>query len=320
MSAYWAGRLAQSGLIVLLAITVNFVLIHRAPGDPTALLIGPEAAGADPARLRAELGLDRPLGAQYLAYAGGLLRGDLGTSFRYRRPAAEVLLAALPATLLLAGTAWLGALILGTAAGMLAAAHPGTLPDAFIRLGAVAALSVPRFWLGLLLILLFSVRLNWLPAQGWADVRGAAAGLERIGDLLRHLILPWTTLVLGAAGGYALLTRVSVLGVLREDYIRTARAKGAGRGRVLLRHALPNALLPVITLLTARLGALLTGTLLVEVVFAWPGIGWLLYEAARGRDYPVILGGLWLTALLVTAASLLADLAYGWADPRVRAA
>ncbi len=316
---YVLGRTLQAVPLVLGLVTLVFVLVHLAPGDPILALVGDFPAPEEYVRrVREEFGLDRPLHEQYLRYVASLARGDLGYSFVQRRPVLEVVGERAGATALLTGTALAIAAVAGVGLGALAARRPFSWLDGAVSGGALVGFSVPVFWLGQLLILLFAVVLGWLPAQGMVSLRVGATGRDRLLDIATHLVLPAAALALRLVAMTARLTRASLLEVLSRDFIRTAQAKGAGAWRVLWRHALPNALLPVVTFVGYNLGLLLAGSALVETVFGWPGLGRLLYDSVFTRDYPVLLGIFLTVSLSVVVANLVTDLLYGYLDPRIR--
>jgi peptide/nickel transport system permease protein len=254
---------------------------------------------------------------QLAAYVGNVVTGNLGYSYRQRRTAAELIFERVPATLLLTGTAYALALVLGVSAGVLAARRQGRWADSAVTVLALAFYAMPLFWLGLLLILLFSAQLGWLPAFGMFSVGKRLAGLDHALDVLRHLVLPATTLGLFYIAVYARLTRASMLEVATQDFVRTARAKGLPPGRVVRAHILRNAILPVITIAGMQAGQLIGGALVVETVFAWPGIGRLAFDALAQRDYNVLLGVFLVSAILVILFNLITDLAYRFVDPRI---
>lgn len=316
---YVLGRTLQAVPLVLGLVTLVFVLVHLAPGDPTLALVGDFPAPEEYVRqVREEFGLDRPLHEQYLRYVASLARGELGYSFVQRRPVLEVIGERAGATALLTGTALAAAAVAGVALGALAARRPFSWLDGAVSGGALVGFSVPVFWLGQLLILLFAVVLGWLPAQGMVSLRVGPTGWDRVLDVAAHLVLPATALALRLVAMTARLTRASLIEVLSRDFIRAAQARGAGAWRVLWRHALPNALLPVVTFVGYNLGLLLAGSALVETVFGWPGLGRLLYDSVFTRDYPVLLGIFLTVSLSVVVANLLTDLLYGYLDPRIR--
>lgn len=319
MARYIAVRLLQVPPMLLAIVAVIFAIVHLAPGDPVQALVGDFPAPDEYVRkVREEFRLDRPLPEQFAWYVAALARGDLGFSFVYRKPVLALIAERAAATALLTLTALTFAAVAGVLAGMLAARRPFGPLDGLVSSGSVVGFSVPVFWLGQLLILLFAVALGWLPAQGMVSVRETYEGWARVGDVGLHLLLPAFALSLRFLGMTARLARASMLEVLGRDYIRTAQAKGAGQARVLLRHALPNAMLPVLTLLGYNLGFVLAGSALVETVFGWPGMGRLLYDSVFARDSPVLLGIMITVSLTVVLANLVTDLLYAFADPRIR--
>jgi peptide/nickel transport system permease protein len=297
-------RIGSALIVVVGVCTLVFLLIHLVPGDPVEAMLGESARPADRAALRASLGLDRPLGEQYLEYLGRLVRLDLGESFQERRPVRQILAERLPATLELAAAALALALAIALPLGVTAASHRGGALDSGAMGLSLLGVSIPNFWLGPLLIMVFSLWLGWTPVSGR---EGPAS-----------LVLPAVTLGTGLAAVLARMVRSSVLEVLGEDYVRTARAKGLSEGAVLWGHALRNAWLPVLTLIGLQLGGLLGGAVITETVFAWPGVGSLLVEAIQGRDYPVVQACVLLISLAYVAVNTLTDLAYTWIDPRIR--
>jgi peptide/nickel transport system permease protein len=290
---------------VLLGVaTLVFSLIHLIPGDPAVAMLG---EGADPEqveRLRRELGLDRPLLEQYGRYVAGLLRGDLGTSLRTMQPVTEVIGERVPATIELALVAMAVAISIAIPLGVVAAVWRGTAIDQAAMTLALAGISMPNFWLGPLLALVLGVELGWLPVSG----RGTAA----------HLVLPAATLGFALAAILARMTRASVLEELRELYVTAARARGASRFRAVVRHAFRNSLIPVVTLIGLQFGVVLTGAVITETIFAWPGIGRLLIQSIGFRDYPMVQGCILLIAVTYVGVNLITDVVYGWLDPRIR--
>jgi peptide/nickel transport system permease protein len=304
MLSFLARRLALTIVVLLGVATLVFSLIHLVPGDPAQAMLGEGAAPEDIAQLRGRLGLDRPLLEQYAAYMRGLLRGDLGTSLRTQQPVTDQIAERIPATAELAGAAMLVAVLLAVPLGVIAAVWRGTWVDQSAMALALTGISVPGFWLGPLLALVFAVELGWLPVSG----RGTLA----------HLILPAVTLGTALAAILARMTRASVLEELREQYVVAARARGATRARAVLAHALRNSLIPVVTILGLQLGAVLTGSIITETIFSWPGVGRLLIQSINFRDYPMVQGCILLIAVTYVAMNLLTDVVYGWLDPRIR--
>src|SRR5271165_2246818 len=308
--------------IVLAIVCVNFLLIHAAPGDPASVLAG-QSGLADPqfiAQLRHQFGLDQPLPVQLWLYVSSVLRGDLGVSHVQQRTVLSLIMERLPATLLLTGTAFVVALLAGIALGAAAARRVGTWADSVITVLALGFYATPIFWVGLMLVLVFSVWLDWLPSFGMNTVGAGLQGWSAAADTAHYLVLPALTLGLFYMAIYARLTRSAMLDVAGEDFIRTARAKGVPEGRILRRHILRNALLPVVTLAGIQAGQLIGGSVLVETVFAWPGIGRLAFDALLARDYQVLLGVFLTTAILVVLFNLATDLLYLAIDPRMQAA
>jgi len=319
---YIAGRLVQAAVIVAIVATISFALIHVAPGDPfSAVLDNPNVSENVRATLRAQYGLDRPLPEQFVRYVGQLARGDLGWSFSHDRPVREVLASALPNTLLLMVIALVGSFALGILIALIQVARRGSAIDHTLSGISLFFFSMPDFWLAILALLAFTYWLPLFPVGGAVDpVMHEYMGLGgRILDRLRHLALPALTLTVLASPGVARYQRATLLDVLPADYIRTARLKGLTEREILRRHALRNALLPIISLLGLSFPALLTGAFFIEKIFAWPGMGLAVVNAIGTRDYPLVVGGVILGSIMVTVGSLLADLLYAWADPRLRA-
>ncbi|MFL5506822.1 MAG: ABC transporter permease [Gemmatimonadales bacterium] len=284
-------------------LVVSFLLLYVAPGDPVLAMVGERADSATITRLRRELKLDQPLPVQFGHYAGKLARGDLGNSYITRRPILKELLQRFPYTLRLALAAMLLATTLGILVGVVGAWRPGTWWDRFMTLGAYLGVSFPVYWVGLVLILIFAVTLRWLPPSGsWG---------------LTYLILPAVTLGMRSIAVIARMTRASLQEALQSDFIRTARAKGLGESRVVLHHGLRNALLPVITVLGLDFGSYLTGSILTETIFSWPGVGRYVLNAIEKRDLPAVQGAILFLSVLFVLVNLLTDLAYAKADPRV---
>lgn len=319
MAAWLLRRVAAALAIVFAVVTVAFFAMHLAPGTPFV------PAGERPLRpdveagLRARFGLDRPLAAQYVSYLGAVARGDLGESFSQQRPVALALREAIPNTVVLAATALAIDLLLGLAIGALQAAYARRRLDTLLTHTTLFVYSLPTFWLGLVLLMVFGQGLHWFPVGGVTDpvLHQALSPAGRALDRLRHLALPALTLGLVGAAGTARFQRAALLEALSQGFVKTARAKGLRESRVMLAHALRNALLPTITLMGLALPFLLTGSVVVETVFAWPGMGKLAADAVLSRDYPVVMATTMAAAALVVAGSLLADILYTAADPRV---
>ena len=308
------------GLAALLLIAVmNFLLIRAAPGDPASLLAG-ESGAADEVfmqQLRQRFDLDKPLPTQLLTYLGKLAQGDLGVSYRQQQPVLDLILERLAATLLLTGSAFLLSLALGVTLGVWASTRVGTWKDSAISVLSTLFYATPLYWLALLAVLVFAVWLPWLPAFGYQSVGAGYQGLARMLDIAHHLVLPTLVLSMYYMAIYARMTRASMLEVANQDFVKTARAKGLSPGRVLRAHVLRNALLPVVTLAGLQAGAMVGGAVLIEMVFACPGIGRLLFEALVQRDYSLLLGTFLVTAALAVSFNVITDLVYTLVDPRI---
>ncbi|TAJ85658.1 MAG: ABC transporter permease [Reyranella sp.] len=316
---FLAQRVIKMAVMVFAIVTANFLLVHAAPGDPASVMAG-EAGAADPqflAQLRTQFGLDQPLSTQLWLYVSNVAHGDLGMSYRQQRPVAGLIAERLSATLLLTGTAFILAILLGVTLGALAARRVGRTSDSLITVLALGLYATPLFWVGLMLVLVFSVWLDWLPSFGMNTVGANLTGFAAVLDTARYLLLPALTLGLFYMAVYARLTRAAMLEVASQDFVRTARAKGVPEGAVQRRHILRNALLPVITVAGMQLGQLIGGSILVETVFAWPGIGRLAFDALLARDYQILLGVFLVTSVMVLFFNLLTDLLYALIDPRV---
>ena len=303
MLTFVTRRLLLAVPVLLGVVFVVMLTIDLLPGDAVMLMLGEHATRDAVANLRAHLGLDKPFLVRYLDYVGQLLRGDLGRSFQQNRPVAAELSDAWPATLALTIAALLIAAVVGIVAGIASAVWPNSLFDGVARLFSLFGLSMPIFWTGLVFIVIFSLWLHWLPVGGTGS--------------LTHLILPAVTLALPSVAMIARMTRSAVLDVLREDYVRTARAKGVGEVWVLGRHALRNAFIPILTLLGLQSGQLMGGAVLTETVFAWPGLGRLMVKAIFARDYVLLQGAVLVFALAFVIINLIVDLSYGLLDPRI---
>ncbi len=316
-SRYLVRRLSQVLPTVAALILLTFCLIHLAPGDPVIALGGEHGDVGYYAFIRARFGLDRPLPAQLLTYMRNVFEGDLGVSYVHGRPVAGLIAERLPATLLLMSTALLLSSAAGVALGVLAARRAHRPADLLLRTAALLGYATPSFWLAQVVVLALAVGTGLFPVQGMTDARQASTGLRHATDVLRHLALPAFVLATNELALTTRLVRTGLLEALASDYVRTARAKGLPEGRV-ARHALRNALLPVVTVIGGRVGMLFSGAVLVEAVFAWPGLGQLLVSSLLARDYPALLGMFLLVSLAVVFANLVTDLACGWLDPRIR--
>jgi peptide/nickel transport system permease protein len=304
MSRFLARRLVLTIPVLLGVATLVFSLIHLIPGDPAQAMLGEAAPQADVEELRQRLGLDRPLLEQYGVFLQGLVKGDLGTSLRTGLPVTDQIVERMPATIELAAAAMLVAIAFALPLGIIAAVRRGTAVDHAAMTLSLAGVSVPNFWLGPLLAIIFAVELGWLPVSG----RGTWA----------HLVLPAVSLGAALAAILARMTRATMLEELREQYVQAARARGVSRLRAVLRHAFRNSLIPVVTLLGLQFGAVLTGAVITETIFAWPGIGRLLIQSIGFRDYPLVQGCILLIALTYVGVNLVTDMLYGVLDPRIR--
>ena len=316
---YIGRRLVKAVFVLLAIVLLNFFLIRAAPGDPAQVMAG-EAGAADEvfiAQLREQFGLDRPLYEQLAIYVGGIVTLDMGYSYRQQQPVAELIFERLPATLLLTVTAFAVSILLGVLLGALAASRVGRWADSAITVFALVFYATPLFWVALMAILLFSVQLGWLPAFGIETVGAGYSGFDRVADIAKHLVLPALTLGFFFMAVYARLTRASMLEVMDMDFVKTAKAKGVHPRRIARVHVLRNAILPVITLAGIQAGQLVGGAVLTETVFAWPGIGRLMFEALLQRDYNLLLGIFFVSSAMVILFNLITDVIYTFVDPRI---
>lgn len=304
MTGYLLSRLRQTVPVVFGVVTVVFFLIHLIPGDPVEIMLGESALSAQKEELRRELRLDRPVAARYAEFLLGLARGDLGTSFRSREPVLREILRRVPATFLLSAASMAVALLLAVPLGVLSAMRQHSPVDHLCGFLAMLGLSMPNFWLGPLLILVFSIGLGLFPVSGYGT-----AG---------HLVLPALTMGAGMAAILMRMLRSSLLEEIRQDYVRAACARGLSRRSAVLRHALGNSLIPVLTVMGLQFGALLSGSIITETIFSWPGIGRLTIQAIEARDYPLVQGCVLFIALCTVTVNLLTDLLYSRLDPRIR--
>lgn len=307
MTGYIIKRLFMIIPILLGIATIIFVLMFLVPGDPARLLMGQHGDERVLESIRHEMGLDKPVYIQYARYIGKLVKGDLGMSYRQKRPVSTIIRERFPATAKLAMASMVIGIIIGISAGIVAAIHRNRFWDWLVMILSLTGISMPVFWLGMMLILLFASGLGWLPVGGYG----------KSGDL-RHLILPAFTLSTISIGYISRMMRSSMLEVISKDYIRTARAKGLSERAVILRHALKNAFIPVITVIGLNFAALLGGAVATETVFAWPGLGRAAVDAIRVRDLPVVEGCVIFLAFIFVLVNLLVDLSYAWFDPRIR--
>lgn len=318
---YALRRLLASIPLLLAVIALNFLFLHLTPGDPIRVLLGSSGEYVDPAleqRIRERYGLNDPFLVQLLRYVGNVLRGDLGTSYFYKVPVTTLIIERLPNTLLLLVPSLILGVAIGVFLGIVAAVRAHTSVDNVITTFALLAYSLPLFWYAVLLLGVFAVQLRWLPSGGMFDLRAGHEGFDKFKDLMRHMVLPTFVLAFERVAQIQRLMRASMLEVLRQDYVTTARSKGASERRVILRHAVRNALSPVVTVVGLSIGFILTGSVIAETIFAWPGLGRLLFESVTRRDYPVMLGMLIIVAWAMVLTNFLTDIAYGLLDPRIR--
>ncbi|MCD6288408.1 MAG: ABC transporter permease [Candidatus Hydrogenedentes bacterium] len=308
MVSYIARRLIMAVPVVLGVATIVFVLMFLIPGDPVRLMMGQRSDPALEAQIRAEMGLDKPVAVQYIRFMGRIVRGDLGYSLSKRRKVTDILLERLPATIYLGLTSLIIAVLIGVPAGIIAAVRQNKFTDGAVMTISLLGVSTPVFWLALMMIIVFAVKLGWFPVSGYGD-----GGID-----LRHLTLPAVSLSAISVGYIARITRSSMLEVLKQDYMRTARAKGARGSAVVLKHGLKNALIPVVTVIGVNFANVLGGAVATETVFAWPGVGRAMIDALRVRDIPMIEGGVILLATAFVLANLAVDVMYSFLDPRVR--
>jgi peptide/nickel transport system permease protein len=311
---YILRRLGQLIPLLLILSIVVFAMIHTAPGDPASFLAGPRATPADIARIHHDLGLDKPLATQYVIWLGKVVRGDFGQSYINKRPALQMIWERTPATVLLMGTANVLSLLIAIPLGVFVAIHRNQLPDRLVTVFAFLGISLPSFWFGLMLMYVLGVRMHLLPLGGMRSIGGGFG----VTDVLRHLAMPAGVLTFIYTAYWMRFVRSSVLEVLQTDYVRSARAKGLPEWLVLDRHVLRNALLPLITLVGLSVPELVTGAVVIEAVFTWPGLGLLTLSAATGRDFTVVMAMVLIASTAVVLGNLLADLTYRWADPRIR--
>lgn len=319
-SGYILRRLGYGVILLLGVVVLNFLLIHAAPGDPAEVIAG-EMGGATEemmARIRADYGLDQPLIVQLGLYLGGVMTGDLGESYFFNQPVIELIGARIVPTILLVVAAQMIAIVLGVGMGVLAARKPQGAWSAFVSVFSTIGYAAPVFWTGLMLIILFASIIPIFPVEGMESARFSGGPIAYVFDVLHHLFLPALTLGIIFLAQYARLSRASMIDVLGADYVRTARAKGLSERKVTFKHALRNAVLPIMTVAGIQFGNLISGALLVETVFNWPGMGRLAFDSVLRRDYPTLLGVLFFAALMVVVANLLTDLGYRLADPRIR--
>ena len=314
MALFLLRRLLLVGPVLLGVSLVVFAVLHISPGDPAEIMLGPQATHEDITRLRTELGLDEPLAVQYARWMGRVLQGDLGRSLWMKRPVLGEVLRRFQATVVLAASALLLSTLGGIALGVLSAARRNSLLDRLSALASLFGASMPSFWLGIVLMVIFALWLGWLPASGMFAPYGGGG----VGDLLSHLVLPTVTLAAASLTIIVRLTRSTMLDVLGQDFVRTARAKGVRESFVVVRHALRNALIPTVTVVGVQAGYLLGGAVLTETVFAWPGVGTLMVQGILARDFPLVQGCVLVIALGFVLVNLAVDVLYATLDPRIR--
>ncbi|MEA3493087.1 MAG: ABC transporter permease [Candidatus Margulisiibacteriota bacterium] len=318
MRKFIVRRLFQLIPLLIGVSLISFFVMHLAPGDPTALFTDPNIDPSDLARIRANWGLDKPIIVQYFYWLGNAVRGDFGTSYTTGRPVISEVLERLPATLLLMIPSFIITFMITIPLGVISAVKKGGWFDNFVTVLSFAGMATPSFWLGLMLMLLFAVHLDWLPAVGMYDPLLKGGWVARWLDVGRHMILPLTTMTILSLAGITRYQRASMLEVLNQDYIRTARAKGLPERIVIYKHALRNSLIPIVTILGLSLPGLFGGAFIIETIFAWPGMGRLGVMAVFQRNYPLIMGIVILSAMLIMLGNLFADLGYALVDPRIR--
>jgi peptide/nickel transport system permease protein len=304
--------------LVFAVVALTFFFIRLAPGDPAQILAGDAPTPEFLAQVRAEYGLDQPVWTQFLAFLAKALTGDFGTSLYSKQPVFTVILERFPATVLMTGTAMIVASIVGILVGVASAKRAGSHADTLISSASLLGYSMPGFWVGQLLVLLFSVSLDWFPATGMEAARASYTGWRHVEDVAWHMVLPVTTLALFLLTMIARFTRAAMIDALDQDYVLVAEAKGASRNRILWHHAFRNACVTTITVIGLEFGAVLAGAVVVEIVFGWPGLGRLFYDAIYRRDFPLLTGAFMFSSLIVIAVNMVSDVACALLDPRIR--
>lgn len=304
-------RVLQLIPVLLISMSITFVITRVLPGNPAVTILGPQASVEDIARMEEKMGLDEPMPVQYVHYIGGVLTGDLGTSYRYNKPVAALLFEKLPNTLLLALASLLIALVIGIPVGIISAVKQYSIFDYGAMFTALVGVSVPGFWLGLMMTLAFSVKLGWFPSMGMGSMA------KGFGDVISHLVLPALCLSFGSMANFARISRSSMLEVIDQDYMKAVRAKGIRECTVVMKHGFKNALPPIVTILGMRVSELMTGAIMVETIFSWPGIGRLIVDAINNNDYALIQGSVLFMAVLYVGVNLAVDIAYLYINPKV---
>lgn len=304
-------RILQLIPVLLISMSITFVITRVLPGNPAVSILGPQASPADIARMEEEMGLNDPMPVQYINYITGVFTGDLGTSYRYNQPVASLIIEKLPNTLILTMASLVIALLVGIPVGIISAIKQYSIFDYAAMFTALVGVSVPAFWLGLMMTLAFSVNLGWFPSMGMGSM---ANGL---GDVLSHLCLPAVCLSFGSMANFARISRSSMLEVVDQDYMKAVRAKGIRESVVIMKHGFKNALPPIVTIIGMRISALMTGAIMVETIFSWPGIGRLIVDAINNNDYELIQGSVLFMAVLYVAVNLIVDIVYLYINPKV---
>lgn len=304
-------RILQLIPVLLITMSITFVITRVLPGNPAVSILGPQASAEDIARMEEEMGLNDPMPVQYVKYMTGVLTGDLGTSYRYNRPVAELIMEKIPNTLQLAVTSLVLALLIGVPLGIVSAVKQYSIFDYAAMIIALIGVSMPAFWLGLMLVLVFSVNLGWFATMGMGSFANG------FGDVISHLFLPALCLSFGSMANFARISRSSMLEVIDQDYMKAVRAKGIRESVVILKHGLKNALPPIVTVLGMRISALMTGAIMIETIFAWPGIGRLIVDAINNNDFEMIQGTVLFMAILYVTVNLVVDIVYLYINPKV---
>ncbi len=304
-------RIIQLIPVLLITMSITFVITRVLPGNPAVSILGPQASAEDIAKMEEEMGLNDPLPVQYVHYITKVLQGDLGTSYRYNRPVAGLIIEKLPNTLQLALTSLIIALLIGVPIGIVSAVKQYSVFDYVSMIAALIGVSMPTFWLGLMLVLVFSVNLGWFPSMGMGSL---ASG---VGDVLIHIFLPAICLSFGSMANFARISRSSMLEVIDQDYMKAVRAKGIREWIVIMKHGLKNALPPIVTVLGMRISSLMTGAIMIETIFSWPGIGRLIVDAINNNDFELIQGSVLFMAILYVSVNLVVDIVYLYINPKV---
>ena len=305
--------------MLLLITIISFLIMRLAPGDPTQMYLDPKMGAQDIIQIRKNFGLDDPLPIQYIKWLKNAAQGNLGYSYSTGKPVLTAILERLPATLILSISSLICILLIACPIGLYIGSHRNQWPDHIITIVSLIAMAMPAFWVGLMLILFFSLKLDLFPTSGYLNpMLSDAPILTKITDIAYHLVLPLTTTVIGGIAGLIRYNRFNVIAILSQDYIQAARARGIGEGTILLKHAFKNASLPIITILGLSLPDLIGGSLVIEYIFSWPGMGQLGIAAVFQRDYPILMGTVLFTSILILIGNRLADIAYRWVDPRIR--